>query len=63
MVGHNSGLAKQMKDICSNMLSIHCVAHRLQLAVIDVSKDIGYLTMLREIYLSSTMALLKDFIH
>jgi hypothetical protein len=43
MVGHNLGLAKQMKDICSNMLSIHCVAHRLQLAVIDVSKDTGYL--------------------
>jgi hypothetical protein len=41
--GHNSGLAKQMKDICSNMLRIHCVAHRLQLAVIDVSKDIAFM--------------------
>uniref|UniRef100_A0A8C5QKG7 TTF-type domain-containing protein n=1 Tax=Leptobrachium leishanense TaxID=445787 RepID=A0A8C5QKG7_9ANUR len=43
MLGHKSGLAVQMKDICPQIISIHCVAHRLQLAVLDVCKEVPYL--------------------
>lgn len=40
MVGHKSGLITLLQKDVPNCLSTHCVAHRLQLAVLDASKEI-----------------------
>lgn len=40
MVGHKSGLAALLREqICEDFVNIHCLCHRLELAVRDVFKS------------------------
>lgn len=40
MLGEKQGLAKRLKETSPNMVSFHCPAHRFQLALQDISKDV-----------------------
>ena len=40
MLGEKRGLAKRLKETSPNMVSFHCPAHRFQLALQDISKDV-----------------------
>lgn len=44
MVGHKSGLVTLLKRDVPNCISVHCVAHRLQLAILDATGKIDYLS-------------------
>ena len=49
MMGKKSGVAKQLQDIAQYPLCIiHCVAHNLELAVLDAIKQTPYLAIFEE---------------
>lgn len=59
MVGHRSELYVKMKKICPNLISVHCLTHRLQLALLDACKQSEYLKNLEEV-LRSTFRYYSD---
>lgn len=40
MLGNKNGLAKRMQETSPSMISFHCPAHRIQLAIKHISKDV-----------------------
>ncbi|XP_071116792.1 zinc finger protein 862-like [Haliotis cracherodii] len=40
MLGKRGGVAANMKDFCPHLVEMHCVAHRLALACVDVAKAV-----------------------
>lgn len=40
MLGEKKGLATRMKETSPSLISFHCPAHRIQLAIKDISKDV-----------------------
>ena len=40
MLGEKKGLAIRMKETSPSLISFHCPAHRIQLAIKDISKDV-----------------------
>jgi len=40
MLGDKKGLATRLKESSPNLVSFHCPAHRFQLAIRDISKDV-----------------------
>ena len=49
MTGRREGVAARLKRLNSNLISIHCVAHRLALAAGQASETIPYLRKFKEI--------------
>ena len=49
MTGCREGVATQLKCLNKNIISIHCVAHRLALATSQASQSIPYLCRFKEI--------------
>lgn len=43
MMGCNSGVSTQLKDTVPHLVSVHCVAHKLELSVLDAVKTEDYL--------------------
>lgn len=43
MTGRHNGLAARLKEDMPGLIAIHCVAHNLQLAIMDASKDVDYI--------------------
>jgi len=43
MLGDKRGLATRLKESSPNLVSFHCPAHRFQLAIQDISKDVTLL--------------------
>jgi len=43
MLRSRTGLAAQLKEINSRIISIHCICHRLALACVDTAKDVEYI--------------------
>ena len=39
MLGHKGGVITKIKEVIPTALGIHCVAHKLELAVLDASKS------------------------
>ena len=52
MTGRREGVATLLKRINNNIISIHCVAHRLALATSQASQSITYLCRFKEILFS-----------
>ena len=53
MMGKKSGVAKQLQDIAQHPVCIvHCVAHNLELAVLDAIKQTTYLAIFEETVVS-----------
>ena len=42
VLGEKKGLAMRMKETSPSLISFHCPAHRIQLAIRDISKDIRF---------------------
>ena len=43
-MGAKNGVAKKMNDIVENQVIVtHCVAHKLELGILDAVKEVGYL--------------------
>ena len=40
MLGERRGLATRVKETSPSLISFHCPAHRIQLAIRDISKDV-----------------------
>jgi hypothetical protein len=40
MLGPKSGVAVRLKEFSPCLVSFHCPAHRLQLAIIDIAKEV-----------------------
>ena len=40
MLGEKRGLATRLKETSPSLISFHCPAHRIQLAIRDISKDV-----------------------
>jgi len=45
MLGEKKGLAKRMKETSPSLVSFHCPAHRIQLAIQDISKNVRISTL------------------
>ena len=43
MTGRNEGVATRLKRLNNNIISVHCVAHRLALATSQASQSVPYL--------------------
>ena len=43
MLGDKKGLARRLKETSPNLVSFHCLAHRFQLGIRDISKDVQIL--------------------
>ena len=53
MMGKKSGVTKQLQDIAEHPVCIiHCVAHNLELAVLDAIKEMPYLAIFQETVMS-----------
>ena len=54
MTGSISGVVTRMKEEAPHLIGIHCTAHRLELAIRDGAKSMGFLTevdtMLQKLY-------------
>ena len=50
MLGRKNGVAAKLRELVSHLLSNHCVAHRLALAVAQSTKDITYLKTFKDIF-------------
>ena len=48
MTGRHNGLGVKLKQLNNILIQVHCVAHRLNLAASQASKDIDYLERYRE---------------
>ncbi|XP_006814446.1 zinc finger protein 862-like [Saccoglossus kowalevskii] len=48
MMGSKSGVATRLKEDVPHLVVVHCFAHRLELAVKDVLKQMPYLTVVHE---------------
>ena len=49
MMGKKSGVAKQLQDVAQHPVCIiHCVAHKLELAVLGAIKETSYLAIFEE---------------
>lgn len=48
MIGSKSGFVLRLKEEAPHLISIHCAAHRLQLAILDAANSIPYLEKLDE---------------
>lgn len=46
MTGRLNGMVKLMKDDAKHILGIHCICHRLELAIRDTAKTVSFLTEL-----------------
>ena len=44
MRGKRTGLVVRLQNDIPDLLSVHCVAHDLQLAILDASHDLDYMT-------------------
>ena len=44
MMGHKGGVAALLKADVPHLVEIHCVAHRLQLSVLDAIRDNSYIS-------------------
>ena len=44
MMGHKGGVAALLKAVVPHLIDIHCVAHRLQLSVLDAIRDHPYIS-------------------
>lgn len=42
MTGRHNGLGVKLKQLSNILIQVHCVAHRLNLAASQASKDIDY---------------------
>ena len=49
MTGRNEGVATRLKRLNINIISVHCVAHRLALATCQASQSVPYLLRFKEI--------------
>jgi len=45
MLGEKNGLAKRMKETSPCLIAFHCPAHRIQLAIRDISKNVRILSV------------------
>jgi hypothetical protein len=45
MLGEKNGLAKRMKETSPCLIAFHCPAHRIQLAIRDISKNVLILSV------------------
>ena len=50
MSGSREGVARYLKQLNSNIISIHCVAHRITLVAGQASQSMPYLTRFKEIF-------------
>jgi hypothetical protein len=49
MVGKRNGVVAKLKELVPNLLSNHCVAHRLALAVSQSTKNLPYLKTFKDV--------------
>ncbi|XP_064633641.1 zinc finger protein 862-like [Lineus longissimus] len=49
MAGRNNGVATQLKRLSPMLVSCHCVAHRLALAMSDIGKKVPYIKKFNEL--------------
>jgi len=47
MLGEKKGLATRLKEISKSLVLFHCPAHRIQLAIRDISKDVYLFEILK----------------
>ena len=49
MMGRQNGVLKKIKDDVPHLIEMHCVAHKLELAILDAFKDESILTELKDL--------------
>ena len=49
MIGHRNGVSARLKEMFGSLVTIWCVAHRLELAALDSMKSFSILTELKQI--------------
>jgi hypothetical protein len=54
MLGKDTGVARRLKELSPSLISFHCPAHRLQLAILDICKDVS-LSRLNKVNSSMTL--------
>lgn len=57
MIGCHNGLTEKMKEVCPQLITVHCVAHRLQLAVLDVCHSVEECPL---VYCFETVSIASD---
>ena len=48
MTGHRNGLAAKLKEVNKNMISFHCICHKLALACTDTLKELDYISRVQD---------------
>jgi len=48
MTGHRNGLAAKLKEVNENMISFHCIFHKLALACTDTLKELDYISLVQD---------------
>ena len=48
MTGHRNGLAVKLKEVNKNMISFHCICHKLALACTDTLKELDYISLVQD---------------
>ena len=53
-MGHTAGVARLLENDCGQLVIVHCVAHRLELAITDAMRNVKYektfTTILKKVY-------------
>ena len=47
-MGIRSGAAKQLRDVVPHLVTVHCCAHRVELAIKTVSSDVPFFKTLED---------------
>ena len=47
MTGHRNGLAAKLKEVNKNMISFHCICHKLALECTDTLKELDYISLVQ----------------
>lgn len=48
MTGHRNGLAVKLKEVNKNMISFHCICHKLASACTDTLKELDYISLVQD---------------
>ena len=48
MTGHRNGLAVKLEEVNKNMISFHCICHKLALACTDTLKELDYISLVQD---------------
>lgn len=52
MMGQQSDMSAQIKEAAPHLVSVHCVAHRLEFGIEDTTKQVPYLANIEELLFS-----------